>query len=62
MAPSYSGVWNISTFYQYNSVIPSPPVNGILAGGYTGSATVAHTQTINFNEYRKSWSSWSGDY
>jgi hypothetical protein len=50
MAPSYSGVWNISTFYQYNSVIPSPPVNGILAGGYTGSATVAHTQTINFND------------
>jgi len=50
MAPSYSGVWNISTFYQYTSAIPSPPVNGILAGGTTGSATVAHTQTINFND------------
>jgi len=51
MAPSYSGVWNISTFYQYTSAIPSPPVNGILAGGFnSGYANRADYQTINFND------------
>ena len=51
MAPSYSGVWNISTFYQYTSDLPSPPVNGILAGGFNnGYANRADYQTINFND------------
>jgi len=51
MAPSFSGVWNISTFYQYTSAVPSPPVNGILAGGFnSGYANRADYQTINFND------------
>ena len=51
MAPSYSGVWNISTFYQYTSALPSPPVLGILAGGFnSGYANRADYQTINFND------------
>jgi len=51
MAPSFSGVWNISTFYQYTSALPSPPVNGILAGGFnSGYANRADYQTINFND------------
>ena len=51
MAPSYSGVWNLSTFYQYASVIPSPPRLGILAGGFnSGYANRADYQTINFND------------
>ena len=40
MAPSFSGVWNLSTFYQYTSAVPSPPVNGILAGGFNNGAKV----------------------
>ena len=51
MAPSFSGVWNISTFYQYTSAVPSPPVNGILAGGFNnGYANRTDYQTINFND------------
>tara|TARA_R100001594_G_scaffold8921_1_gene22308 strand:+ start:968 stop:2857 length:1890 start_codon:yes stop_codon:yes gene_type:complete len=50
MAPSFSGVWKLQTKYQYSSAFPVPPVNALLGGGYTGSAAIAHTQTLNFND------------
>ena len=51
MAPSFSGVWKLQTKYQYNSAFPSPPVNALLGGAFIGGSvgTVAHTQTIDFN-------------
>ena len=51
MAPSFSGVWKLQTKYQYSSAFPGPPVNALLGGAFIGGGvgTVAHTQTIDFN-------------
>ena len=49
MAPSYSGVWNISTQYQYRTGWPVD-VNlgaiGLHAGGVTGSAYIAEVDKL----------------
>ena len=46
MAPSYSGIWNISTQYQYADEWPQAPSFGLLAGGQNEANSYAVLNSI----------------
>ena len=48
MAPSYSGIWNLTTQYQYADNWPLPPSFGLFAGGTNSSGVMTEIQKVSF--------------